>query len=325
MKTLLFVCFLLSVAYSKFYTQVVLPDTQYYSGWFPLLFDEQASWAVTCKGPLNVDFISHVGDIVDNGNDPNMWLNAVHSFDIIQKSGIHYGIAPGNHDISNYFDYVNYNYYFGKFITNDWTFTNPDFPENNYQLLERDGDKFIVINYAYLHTHAVVHWIEEVLTNHSDRYAIMNSHSILWDCLNIVVDTEIEAVIHNHCNVVLAINGHFAICSGENRFMETNACGNSVFYVVQDYQGRSNGGDSWLRYYTFEKKNLWNVCVYTYNVKNSIYEVDDNSYFSFNLTQGSFGPGCGDFKTCDVGQVSSSFPIITLFFMFYIFCCLCFV
>jgi hypothetical protein len=295
------------------YTQVILPDTQYYSGWFPSSFDQQATWIRNSKDLINIDFVTHVGDIVDDGNKEYMWLNAVHSFKIIQKSGIKFGIAPGNHDVSNG-TYSKYHSHFDQFIINDYSYYMPGASENNYQFVTRGTRTFLMINYAYDHSIETYDWIEQILSENPEKYAILNSHAILSDCSDYLSSSRIQEIAYNNCNVVLLVNGHYAMCTGENRMMLQNSCDESTFFIVQDYQGRPDGGGSWLRYYTFDYKGAWNVCVYTYNVRKNEYEEDDNSYFSFTLKNGDYGDGCDVPTLFDTSETMMSFSIISMYF-----------
>ena len=47
----------------------------------------------------------------------------------------------------------------------------------------------------------------------------------------------------------MVVNGHYP---GEGRRTDLNDCGQPVHQVLMDYQSRINGGDGWLRYFTFK-------------------------------------------------------------------------
>ena len=54
------------------------------------------------------------------------------------------------------------------------------------------------------------------------------------------------------CSVFLVASGHFSETDiGEARRTDPNNCGQPVHQVLTDFQDRPNGGDGWLRYYTF--------------------------------------------------------------------------
>jgi hypothetical protein len=48
------------------FTIIVLPDTQYYSENYPWIFDNQTRWIIENIEKLNIVFVSHEGDLVQN-------------------------------------------------------------------------------------------------------------------------------------------------------------------------------------------------------------------------------------------------------------------
>ena len=80
------------------FTFVVLPDTQYYSQSAPSLFTAQTSWIVANKDALNIKFVSHLGDVVDQGDaNATAWNNANSSMSLLDGQ-VPYSLTVGNHD-----------------------------------------------------------------------------------------------------------------------------------------------------------------------------------------------------------------------------------
>ena len=50
------------------FTIIVLPDTQHYSDQFPEIYTSQTQWIAENKDDLNIVFVSHMGDIVQNND-----------------------------------------------------------------------------------------------------------------------------------------------------------------------------------------------------------------------------------------------------------------
>jgi hypothetical protein len=73
----------------------------------------------------------------------------------------------------------------------------------------------------------------------------------------------------------MVVNGHYP---GEGRRTDLNDCGMPVHQVLMDYQSRANGGDGWLRYFTF-KPSENKIYAYTYSPTRSAFEIDDSSQF----------------------------------------------
>lgn len=94
----------------KMFTIVALPDTQYYAQDYPELFIAQTQWIVENRDKLNIVFVTHLGDITDNGDGVGyeyQWKNAHEAISLLenakslsQPDGIPFGLCVGNHDNS---------------------------------------------------------------------------------------------------------------------------------------------------------------------------------------------------------------------------------
>ena len=85
------------------FTLILLPDTQYYSEFFPDIFYAQVQWIVDNQASQNILFVTHLGDIVHSGDAPGAdfeWINACSAISLLETNGINipYGLAVGNHD-----------------------------------------------------------------------------------------------------------------------------------------------------------------------------------------------------------------------------------
>src|SRR5207247_1992160 len=88
-----------------------------------------------------------------------------------------------------------------------------------------------------------------------------------------------QQIIKPNCNVFMVINGHYP---GEGRRTDLNDCGQPVHQILMDYQDRANGGDGWLRYFTF-KPSENKIYAYTYSMTRNggagEFETDSTSQF----------------------------------------------
>ncbi len=88
-----------------------------------------------------------------------------------------------------------------------------------------------------------------------------------------------QKLVQPNCNVFLVVNGHFTdLLDGEANRTDLNACGRPVHGALSDYQGRPNGGDGWLRYYTFTPAAN-EIRATTYSPTLNAYETDADSSF----------------------------------------------
>jgi hypothetical protein len=109
---------------SNFFTVAVIPDTQNYTdgGYQPAsngivnlpFFIDQVNYLAANESALKLAFVTHVGDVVQNGDGSTMnfpgkygtpqnteWLNAQQAIDLLAAIGVPFGLTPGNHDYDN--------------------------------------------------------------------------------------------------------------------------------------------------------------------------------------------------------------------------------
>ena len=301
------------------FTLVALPDTQHYVDDVTraATFTAQTQWIVDNKAALNIPFVSHLGDIVENIDGvPVEWTRADASMTVLDNGQVAYGIAPGNHDENSA----------------GWppatTPTSrcrecPDIPgmadisartcsasrsdrpanKNNFELFSAGGMDFIVIQLEYDMPGYSVDWANRVLAAYPNRRAIVATHLFLdasgnrpSTVLNRPDGTPAATVwsqlIYSNCNVFLVLNGHYP---GEANRTDLNSCGQPVHQLLADYQSRANGGDGWLRYMTFKPAEN-KIYVYTFsptlNGGLGQFEADANSQFvlDYNMDGVPFAP-----------------------------------
>ena len=70
-----------------------------------------------------------------------------------------------------------------------------------------------------------------------------------------------EKFVKKHKNIFMVLCGHVL---GEALLTSTGDHGNTVYQILSNYQGMNNGGESWLRYMTFQPDSN-TIEVFTYN------------------------------------------------------------
>ncbi|MCE9609117.1 MAG: metallophosphoesterase [Chthoniobacter sp.] len=264
------------------FTLMTIPDTQFYSentgrlgGAFTTIFNAQTQWMVDNRVTRNIAFVSHMGDIVQNGDFGGVtteWDNADGAMKLIENPlttlrafGIPWGAAPGNHDygpagggsgtttfFNSYFGTARFtgrNYYGGNYGTNN---------NNNYQLFSASGLDFIAIHLEYQSTgttpQAILDWANALLQAYPNRRGIVTSHNTL-NTGNPGTFSAQGAGIYNalkgNKNLFLMLGGHV---TGEGRRTEVFN-GHTVYASLQDYQDLTNGGNGFLRIFTFSPAN----------------------------------------------------------------------
>ncbi len=292
------------------FTIATLPDTQFYSenlsnNGRAATFHAQTQWLVDNRDTLNLAFVSHMGDIVQNGDAvPAEWTVADESMKRIENQvatlrayGIPWGAAPGNHDQTSIGNAgganVFYNNLFGasryagrSYWGGNESLTNNN---NNYQVFSASGLDFIILHLEYdaravSSYQVILDWADAVMKAFPNRRAIVTSHWIVNTGNPATFSTQGQAIYDNlkdNPNFFLMLCGHVA---GEGQRSDTFQ-GRTVHSVLQDYQGRSNGGDGWLRYFTFSP-TANTISAKTYRVSNPInpaagtFETDADSQFT---------------------------------------------
>ncbi|RYD48134.1 MAG: hypothetical protein EOP85_04175, partial [Verrucomicrobiaceae bacterium] len=302
------------------FTVVALPDTQYYSenvgGTRAAIFSAQTDWIVAEKDARNIGFVLHLGDITEHGDNPtyatNEWANASNAMyrlenpeTTLSAEGIPYILAVGNHDqtpIGNADgSTTNFNTFFGVHPTTginhfaDKSYyggtSEPGKADNNYTLFSAGGLDFIVISFEYDTTADAVDldWADALLKAHPDRRGIVITHHTV----NIgnpasfsAQGSAIYQALKDNPNLILMHGGHI---HGEGRRTDTFE-GRKVHSLLADYQGRTNGGDGWLRIMNF-RPSLNRIDVKTYSPTLNQFETDADSQFSLDVNlSGGVGP-----------------------------------
>ncbi|MBC8040830.1 MAG: metallophosphoesterase [Opitutaceae bacterium] len=289
-----------------------LPDTQFYSenlnnNGRAATFSSQTQWLLDNRNSTalpNLAFVSHMGDIVQDGDAvPAQWAVADGAMKVLENPatalrayGIPFGAAPGNHDQTSIGNAgganVYYNQYFGtaRYAGRDYWGGSQSVQNNNnnYQLFSASGLDFVIIHLEYdsrakSSYQAVLDWADSVLKAFPNRRGIITSHWIVNTGNPASFSTQGQNIydeLKDNPNLFLMLGGHVA---GEGRRSDVFE-GRTVYSVLQDYQGRTNGGDGWLRYFVLSPANN-TITAKTYRVSNPVnsaagtYETDADSEF----------------------------------------------
>ncbi len=326
------------------FTFLVLPDTQNYviEPTYNHIMTAQMQWIVDQRDDLDLAFVAGVGDIVDNFTSDQDWTRASDNLAIMDAAGVPNSVIPGNHDfdlatgdfskydqylpVSRYRDAswnsaaVSYGGYYGQ---NQF---GPDAADrqnmNNYALFTAGGMDFLLLGLELNPPDGVLAWAQRVLDAHPTRRAIVTTHAYL----NVagVFSTQVQRtdvpgnsgaaiwqkLVHPNCNVFLVVNGHFTQgLDGEANRTDLNSCGRPVHSALSDYQGRPNGGDGWLRYYTFSPSS-GEIRATTYSPSLNQFETDADSSFvmSYDMAAQTGLPQLGQQTVASGGTASAPLP-----------------
>jgi hypothetical protein len=267
------------------FTVIGIPDTQNYSSDFPQIFTAQTNWVVAQRNELDIRFVSHYGDIVNNADQVFQWENADTSMRILDDSGLPYGVCPGNHDITpsggsgQPFIPQQYLARFGPSRFAGDSFYRGASPSglSSYQYFTAGGVDFLALHLACDMPIAELAWAQGILDSNKRRCVMVTTHRYLQDAEDYTAGVPVvpsgrypsiwygvEGTYHpqgiqsneawawffrKNTNIFLINCGHF---HEEYRQVSTNVAGKPVHEVLADYQDDPNGGDGWLRIMKFD-------------------------------------------------------------------------
>jgi hypothetical protein len=267
------------------FTVIGIPDTQNYSSDFPQIFTAQTNWVVAQRNELDIRFVSHYGDIVNNADQVFQWENADTSMRILDDSGLPYGVCPGNHDITpsggsgQPFIPQEYLARFGPSRFAGDSFYRGASPSglSSYQYFTAGGVDFLALHLACDMPIAELAWAQGILDSNKRRCVMVTTHRYLQDAEDYTAGVPVvpsgrypsiwygvEGTYHpqgiqsdeawawffrKNTNIFLINCGHF---HEEYRQVSTNVAGKPVHEVLADYQDDPNGGDGWLRIMKFD-------------------------------------------------------------------------
>ncbi|QQS44425.1 metallophosphoesterase [Candidatus Roizmanbacteria bacterium] len=255
--------------HNPFYSVIVLSDTQLYASKYPEIFSAQLDWILKEKEKLNIRFVSHLGDIVDdNSADQTQWHKM--AAELSKLDGvIPYALAPGNHDADFYDDeqvsFQTYNHFFPikKFRKQSWYGGGYLGNQNSYQHIVVDTFSLLFIHLQIDPSDKILQWADNILKRHRDTMAVIATHAFVYDDLPYRSDISHygglgnagediwHKLIKTNCNIRLVLSGHFHTQTGENYIMSANTCGEAVHQAVQNFQDLEKGGNGFLRIFQF--------------------------------------------------------------------------
>ncbi|MYM90391.1 modulator protein [Rugamonas sp. FT82W] len=268
----------------------VLPDTQFYSryatssensqyerhyGTEP--YAAQTSWVARNAQALNIPFLIHLGDVVDQVGKPEQWKVADGAMQVLEAAKVPYSILAGNHDVLNDIDFDSdpakgtdtqrvlanepYLQWFGaKRAARQATFGARDGTGfHEYHIFTAQDQQFLVLSLSWRISDAGIAWARKVLADHPTLPAILVNHQLLNIAPDAVSPLETgygkmlwEKLIRDNDQIFMTLNGHH---HGGARLTKTNDFGNAVEEMVVDYQMAYQGGNGLMRLYEFDLTN----------------------------------------------------------------------
>ena len=237
------------------YSFIWMSDTQYYSESYPHIFDRMTKWVAEQKEALNLKYVFHTGDLVDEADQPYQWEHADAYMKTLDDASVPYGVLAGNHDVGHKTgDYNEYSKYFGEARFADKDYYGESYKDNrgHYDLISSNGNDFIMMYMGWGVNEEDIAWMNKVLAEHPDRKAILSFHEYLLVSGNRspIGDQVFEEVVKPNENVIAVLSGHYHDSETLVDQIDDDGDGTpdrSVYQMLADYQGGPEGGQGFLR------------------------------------------------------------------------------
>ncbi|MGY1750192.1 LamG-like jellyroll fold domain-containing protein [Modestobacter sp. SYSU DS0511] len=262
----------------------VLPDTQFYSRYAESEFERpdrygdgnnpyaaQTRWLAEHADELNIPFVAHLGDVVDQVNQEGEWRTADAAMRTLEDADLPYSILAGNHDVrnssSNHYDdqydlaQEPFLRWFGPDRAAEQSTYGGSDPTgmNQYHVFEAEGQQFMVLALSWRASDATLRWANEVIDAHPTVPVILTSHDIIAVQNDGVSPQETDhglrlwnQLIKSNDQIFMTLNGHF---HGATRLVKQNDFGHPVTQILMDYQMAYEGGNGYLGLFEFDLTN----------------------------------------------------------------------
>jgi hypothetical protein len=287
------------------WTVVVLPDTQVYTYLSPELFEAQGRFIAENRERLDIRFVLHEGDVVDDNGSDAQWAVVARALGPLEGV-VPCAVAVGNHDLgprgcastreTRLNDVLPW---LARGPTVLETFA-PGRAENIAHRIETPDGPWLVLALEFGVRDEVAAWASEVAARHASVPAILVTHAYMysdgtrydaaarpdqkWSPLRYGVgvnDGEMlfRKLVLPRSNIRLVLSGH-VLNEGAARRTDVRPDGTAVHQMLANYQHREEGGTSFLRLLTFRGKTLE---VRTYAPARDLWKDDDANRFDLAL------------------------------------------
>ncbi|GAE05115.1 S-layer homology domain-containing protein [Paenibacillus sp. JCM 10914] len=237
------------------YTFAWVSDTQFLTELYPHIQQQQFDWIVDSIDEMNIKYLFHTGDIVNDPTAEYQWKRADEYMKLLENANLPHGVLAGNHDVGSYdWDYTTYSQYFGEARYMNQPYYGGSYKDNrgHYDLISVEGNDFIMMYMGWGIEDEDIAWMNEVLAEHPDRIAFLSFHDYMLANGNrsAIGNKLFEQVVVPNPNVVAVLSGHYTGASLKQDNLDDNGDGTpdrTVYQMLADYQGHAEGGMGFMR------------------------------------------------------------------------------
>ncbi len=275
-KALIALCVLICSinTYAQKFTIPIFPDSQSAIDEKFKMFESQFDWILENKEKLNIPIVLHVGDVA-NFDNLSQWETISTQFDRLDRTGIPYAIAVGNHDTEAVGEYngsaapgnvnqnlrktAKFNSYFptSRFIAQRGRYEEGK-SDNAYYTFRTGGVNWLVVTLEFCPRQGPINWAGDVIKAHHEYNVIILTHYHLTGKGEIADRNAgygdfspqyvFDKLVKLYPNIRFVLSGHVMSSAlkaddGENA--------NKVYQILQNYQNEDFGG-GYLRLLHFD-------------------------------------------------------------------------
>jgi len=284
-----------------------ITDTQYYAEQYFNNYGAMIDWIVNNKTNLNIKYLMHTGDIVDEFNEEYQFINSSNQLKKLEDAGLPYGLLAGNHDVGHGNEIYDWYYkYFGADRYKDNPFYGGSYKNNlnHYDLITIDGVEMIFVYMSWDLYLPEIEWANSILEKYADRKAVICMHPGIN--ANAAQDYEsnlmIEHVYKKNKNVFAVLNGHYHGSSLNFIGFDDDGDGTRervVYQICTDYQSAPEGGSGYVKMLYFDLANS-KIYINSYSPI-----LNDYNYYDTPKLD-SYGIGTVE-KDIDIAELSVNF------------------
>ncbi|WP_298459163.1 lamin tail domain-containing protein [uncultured Cellulomonas sp.] len=257
-------------------------DTQYYNEAFYERQLDIHEYFLDRRDELNLQYVLHTGDVVDDWDQEYQWLNADPAYRMLDEAGLPYGVLAGNHDVGHALeDYSAFSGWFGeaRFADNPWYGESYQDNRGHYDLITAGGIDFLMLYQGWGAGDAEIAWMNDVLARYPERKAVVNLHEYMLTTggLGPIPQRILDEVVATNPNVMMVTGGHYHDAFTRVDGFDDDGDGTpdrEVYQMLFDYQGLPEGGQAFLRLLHFDNE-AGRVLVRTYSPYLDAYSSED--------------------------------------------------
>ena len=252
------------------YTIAWISDTQYYSESFPDTFLTMTRYLKNNQQALNLGYVAHTGDLVNDGTDSKQWRNAERAMK--ELSSIPHGVLAGNHDVGQGIDYTNYSANFGEQVFDGNEYYGESLLDNrcHYDLITMGSTDYVFVYLGYQPGKDSVSWANEVFAKFADRIGVLCVHEYMgsYSTLRDIGKVLKEEVVKTNPNVYLVLCGHRYNEDCVTADFDDDGDGKpdrTVYQCIANYQNiDKQGGSGYMRFIEIDEEK-GTIHFYTYS------------------------------------------------------------